>query len=132
LILMDAGPMVALLSPRDRHHRSCRQALRRVREEFVTVWPAIAEAMHLLGSPKLQDLLWESLLEESPRVLPLASGDMDAMRQLMQKYADRPMDLADAALVHVAQRDGIRTVFTVDRSDFEVYRVRGQTFKILP
>jgi predicted nucleic acid-binding protein len=45
------------------------------------------------------------------------------MRELMRKYADRPMDLADAALVRVAEREGIRKIFTIDRKDFSVYRL---------
>ena len=43
----------------------------------------------------------------------------------MRKYGDRPMDLADAALVRVAEREGVQTVFTVDRADFAVYRLHG-------
>jgi predicted nucleic acid-binding protein len=124
--------MVALLSARDGHHRRCRAALKHVREELVTVWPAVTEAMYLLSTPKAQELLWEMLLDENPRILPLHLGDMDGMRRLMQKYSDRPMDLADAALVQVAEREGIRTIFTVDRKDFEVYRVAGKAFTILP
>lgn len=129
---MDTGPMVALLSPRDEYHRACRKAMGRLREELVTVWPAVAEAMHLLSSPRYQDLLWQMLLDENPRILSLGLADMAAMRKLMQKYADQPMDLADAALVQAAEREGIRTVFTVDRSDFQVYRARGKPFSILP
>jgi predicted nucleic acid-binding protein len=129
---MDAGPMVALLRTRDRHHLECLAALRQVREELVTVWPAVTEAMHLIGSPRRQDVLWKMLLDENPRVLPLGLADMAPMRRLMQKYADQPMDLADAALVHVAEREGIRTIFTVDRTDFSVYRVAGKRLSILP
>jgi len=44
----------------------------------------------------------------------------------MSKYADRPMDLADAALIRVAEREGIRRIFTVDRDDFSVYRLHGR------
>ena len=44
----------------------------------------------------------------------------------MIKYADRPMDLADAALVRVAEREGIRRIFTVERNDFTVYRLHGR------
>jgi hypothetical protein len=44
----------------------------------------------------------------------------------MRKYADRPMDLADAALIRVAEREGIRKIFTVDRKDFSVYRLHGR------
>jgi predicted nucleic acid-binding protein len=44
----------------------------------------------------------------------------------MRKYANRPMDLADAALLRVAEREGIRKIFTVDRKDFAVYRLHGR------
>jgi predicted nucleic acid-binding protein len=51
----------------------------------------------------------------------------------MEKYHDRGMDLAEAALVRVAERDRLRTIFTVDRRDFEVYRIDGRRrFKIIP
>jgi len=64
---------------------------------------------------------------------PLDASDVPRMRELMRKYRDRPMDLADAALVRVAEREKIRTIFTVDRSDFETYRPsRTWRFSILP
>ena len=67
------------------------------------------------------------------RLVPLLLDDVPRMRELMHKYRDRPMDLADAALVRVAERDEIREIFTVDKSDFEIYRIHGrQRFRILP
>ena len=56
------------------------------------------------------------------KLLPLAGEDMSRMRELMKKYKDLPMDLADAALVTVAEREKLRRIFTLDRRDFEVYR----------
>jgi predicted nucleic acid-binding protein len=51
----------------------------------------------------------------------------------MRKYRDRPMDLADAALVRVAERDRLRTVFTLDHEDFRIYRpAPGKTFTLIP
>lgn len=51
----------------------------------------------------------------------------------MDKYHDRPMDLADATLVRLAEREGLSTVFTVDHDDFETYRIGGgRRFRILP
>ena len=132
MILIDAGPLVALLNRRDRRHRQCRATLSKLREEMVTVWPAVTEAMYLLRTPEFQDRLWEMLVDENPRILALGLRDMAEMRRLMQKYSDRPMDLADAALVHAAEREDITTIFTIDRADFEVYRVRGKPFSILP
>ena len=55
-------------------------------------------------------------------LLPLGEDDFGRMRALMEKYRSLPMDLADAALVAVAERERIRHVFTLDQSDFSLYR----------
>lgn len=73
------------------------------------------------------------LVREMPAVLPLGLPDFARMRELMTKYRDLPMDLADAALVRLAERERIRRVFTVDRRDFRIYRPAGiQRFTLLP
>jgi predicted nucleic acid-binding protein len=64
---------------------------------------------------------------------PIADADLPGLEALMARYADRPMDFADATLVHVATREGIRTILTIDRADFETYRIgRNAKFRILP
>jgi hypothetical protein len=125
---------VALIHADDRHHASCREALERIREPLATVWPVITEAMYLLGfSSEAQDALWRLLERDAVKILPLDPGDVPRMRELMRKYRDLPMDLADAALVRAAERERISRVFTIDRRDFEVYRPRGiRRFTILP
>jgi len=57
------------------------------------------------------------------QLLPLGLVDLPRIRELLRKYADRPMDLADAALIRIAEREGIRKIFTVDKKDFAVYRI---------
>jgi uncharacterized protein len=127
LILVDAGPLVAIVDADDQHHATCVAALRQIREPLGTVWPPLTEAMYLLGDvPKAQEALWEILARGAVQLLPLDLGDVPRMRELMRKYADRPMDLADAALLRVAEREGIRRIFTVDRKDFAVYRLYGR------
>jgi hypothetical protein len=64
-------------------------------------------------------------------LLPFDANDIPRTRELMRKYANRPMDLADAALIRVAEREGIRKIFTVDRRDFSVYRLHNRTRPIL-
>ena len=125
---------MALIHADDRHHASCRDALERIREPLATVWPVITEAMYLLGfSSDAQDALWRLLERDAVKILPLDPGDVPRMRELMRKYRDLPMDLADAALVRAAERERISRVFTIDRRDFEVYRPRGiRRFTILP
>lgn len=125
---------MALIHADDRHHTSCREALERIREPLVTVWPVITEAMYLLDfSAGAQDALWRLLERDAVKILSLDAGDVPRMRELMRKYRDLPMDLADAALVRAAERERISRVFTIDRRDFEVYRPRGiRRFTILP
>jgi hypothetical protein len=94
----------------------------------------MTEAMHLLSfSWQAQDALCEMNALQVLHILPLDSADLPRMRQLMQKYKDLPMDLADAALVRVAEREGIRRVFTIDRRNFGVYRpAKIGRFQIVP
>lgn len=133
-ILVDAGPLVALLHRDDQHHQACVGALTKIRDPLVTVWPALTEAMYLLNfSWRAQDALWELVLDETIRPLPLEADDHRRMRDLMKKYRMLPMDLADAALVAVAERERIRRIFTVDRRDFSIYRpAKLGKFLIIP
>jgi len=127
MILVDAGPLVALVDAGDQHHAKCVATLKGLREPLATVWPPLTEAMYLLADlPKAQEALWEMLSRGAVQLLPLDSGDAPRIRELMRKYANRPMDLADAALLRVAEREGIRKIFTVDRKDFAVYRLHGR------
>lgn len=90
--------------------------------------------MYLLNfSWDAQRALWEMVEQEILQVLTLDHGDVAPMRLLMEKYRDLPMDLADAALVRVAEREGLRRIFTIDRRDFSVYRpARIGRFSIIP
>lgn len=134
MILVDAGPLVALLHADDTHHEACVDALREVKEPMGTVWPAVTEAMYLLAfSPKAQDALFEMLARHTPTLLELDGADLPRMKELMRKYRDLPMDLADAALVRVAERESCRKIFTLDRRDFQAYRpAKLGRFSLIP
>ena len=134
MILVDAGPLVALLRRDDRNHERCLEALRLLEEPLGSVRPAIAEAMYLIRTSwQAQDALWEMIETGGLELLPLDAGDAPRMRELMRKYRDLPMDFADAALVRIAEREGIRRVFTLDRRDFAVYRpTKMGRFSLIP
>jgi uncharacterized protein len=133
-VLVDAGPLVALIDRSDNYHQACREALKTVREPLGTVWPAFTEAMYLLrSSADAQRALWDMTNVGGVRFIDLGHDDCSRMKELMWKYRDLPMDLGDAALVRVAERERLRRVFTIDRQDFEVYRpYRLGRFEILP
>ena len=126
--------MVALINAADRHHERCTSVLRTLDEPLVTVWPAYTEAMYLLGfSWAAQEALWELVDREVIGLAQLDSGNHRRIRELMKKYRDLPMDLADAALVCVAERERISRIFTLDRRDFQLFRPhRMGRFQILP
>jgi predicted nucleic acid-binding protein len=132
MILVDAGPLVALVDADDQYHSRCVAALKNFREPMATVWPPLTEAMYLLADqPLAQEALWEMLERGALQLLVLDAGDAARIRELMRKYANRPMDMADGALLRVAEREGIRKIFTVDRRDFSVYRLHGRTRPVL-
>jgi predicted nucleic acid-binding protein len=132
-VLVDAGPMVAILDQSDPHHTASVAALKTLRDPLVTVWPAFTEAMYLLGASwRGQKALWSRLETGALTLAPLDEGDAPRMRELMEKYRDLPMDLADAALVRVAEREDLTRIFTLDRRHFSVYRPgRRRRFSIL-
>lgn len=132
-MLVDAGPLVALIDRGDPEHDRCAAALKGIRGPLVTVWPAFAEAMYLLGgSWPGQKALWSRLETAALGLAPLDETDVPRMRELMEKYRDLPMDLADAALVRVAERDSLTEIFTLDRKHFSIYRPgRRRRFSIV-
>ncbi|HTL02886.1 MAG TPA: hypothetical protein VL243_11685 [Vicinamibacterales bacterium] len=125
-VLVDAGPLVALLDRGDAHHGECLAALRRIRDPLVTVWPALTEAMYLLSfSWAAQLALWDMVETRTLSLAPLDELDVPRLRSLMIKYRDLPMDLADAALVRIAEREKLSNIFTLDRRHFRLYRPAG-------
>ena len=137
MILVDTGPLIALFDPKDEQHDVCVKALKAIREPIHTTTPVLTEAFHMLGpSSRGSDGLREFVLKGGLSVWFLDSGALARSFELMDQYADHPMDLADASLVVAAESLGIRKVFTVDRNDFNTYRARHghrhYSFEILP
>jgi predicted nucleic acid-binding protein len=133
-LLVDAGPLIAILNRRDRHHDRCLAVLRRTDAPMLSTWMAVTEAMYLLEfSMAAQDALLEMIERGALQILDIATTDLPDIKDLMKKYRDQPMEFADASLVQVANRHGLDEIFTLDRRDFSVYRLmRGRHFKILP
>jgi hypothetical protein len=133
--LTDAGPLIALIDADEPDHQACLAALDQLRLPLVTTWPAFTEALHLLGRAagiRGQRALWRLVTTGRLAVADLAPESVERSSQLMEAYADRPMDLADATLVALAEAEGHRRIFTLD-DDFAVYRRHGrQAFDLLP
>ncbi|MFT4009988.1 MAG: PIN domain-containing protein [Nocardioidaceae bacterium] len=126
--LTDAGALVALLDADEQDHDACVRTLLTIELPMVTTWAAFTEAMYLLDVPRkarARDALWSLVETGRLRLHDLDERATTRARALMDKYADLPMDLADATLVAVAEAEGEATVFTID-SDFRIYRLRGR------
>lgn len=133
MILTDAGPLVALVDRGEPDHEQCVDTLAKLRGPMLTTWPAFTEAMYLLGDVagwQAQEVLWR--LQQRGDLVVEMPTHLDRTAELMRRYRDLPMDLADATLVALAEERALGTVFSLDR-DFKVYRLtRGKPFKVLP
>lgn len=135
MTLTDAGPLVALIDADEPDHKTCVRVLRTLSLPLVTTWPAFTEAMYLLGRAggfAGQQALWSLCLSGRLTVVELSGPALERCAALMRKYADLPMDLADATLVALAEDRGYGRIFTLD-SDLQVYRIHGRTrFVLVP
>jgi uncharacterized protein len=125
-VIVDTGPLVALLVRTDQHHRWAVERLRELSPPFLTCAPVLAEVAHLLrrarhGVARFVDLLKSDLLRVDFDVMM----ERASVGRLLRKYADRPMSLADACLVRLAELNEGASVFTID-GDFGAYRKHGR------
>ena len=133
-VLVDTGPIVAVFSKRDAFHEICVDQLRDITPPLLTTWPVVTEAAWLLRKypPGIERLLKsvDGGLFEFPVI---SEGAGLWMARFLKKYRNLGAQLADASLVYLAERDGLETIFTLDRRDFSVYRFsRKRSFRILP
>ena len=133
-VRVDTGPLVAILSAHDEHHEVCVDVLHKLPGPLLSCWPVITEVAWLLRRyPRAIRRLLSSMDGGFLELLPLAGTEAASIASLMMKYEDMRPQLADAALVYLARRDGIKTIFTLDRRDFAVYRgSRRRAFEIVP
>lgn len=125
MTLVNTGPLVALCDPADQYHRASLRTLHKLRDPLLTTLPVLAEAFHMLrpnspGAARLRALVAKGAL------VPLWSDMPELLRSfdLMETYADQPMDFADASLIAAAESLGTLRIFTLDRRDFLKYRIR--------
>jgi uncharacterized protein len=133
-ILIDTGPMVALFSEEDQHNSRCGAALEALTPPLFTCWPVVTEAAWLLRTrPRTLYKLFGGFGNGFFTLFELDADDLAAIAELMKRYESAGLQIADAALVHLAERENIRTVFTTDRRDFSIIRLkRNRTLRLIP
>lgn len=128
-VVADSGYFVALFDETHPLHRVCRDFLRSYHGRFLTTEAVITETMARLSVPKqLRCLEWLANASQAGLLLvdrePL---DFRYIENLTRRYGDRPMDFADASIVGLTSRSGVREILTADRRDFAVYRMGRRT-----
>jgi len=131
-VLLDTGAIVALLDATDHFHQRCADALAGLRAPLITCEAAIAESCYLLRNVEgAAEAILQSIASRE-FLLPIGLADMaSSVQRVFGKYPDRQIDLADAALIHLANEFQTADILTVD-SDFHVYRWgRNNAFRLL-
>lgn len=122
IVLLDTGPLVALLNARETHHAWVKSQFATLRPPVFTCEPVLTEACHLLRQiPTGREAVMSLLLRGVIAVDLALEAEAEAVEALLRRYRDLPMSLADACLVRMAELNGRCRVLTFD-SDFEVYR----------
>jgi len=132
--LVDTGAILAMLDPHDSWHVPCKTVFRQMRMPLVTSEAVLTEVFHLTGANRAaMEAAWKFLRSGTIVVGAIEDSEMPQLRSLMLQYWDRPMDFADATLVHLANRGSLSTILTVDQADFATYRLTGKRrFQVLP
>ena len=125
MIIIDTGPFMALFDPKDAFHNHCKTILKTIKEPLTTTIPVLTETFHLItpgsyGADRLRDFILDGGVE----VWFMDEAAIVRAFELMERYADHPMDLADASLIVAGERLNTNKVFTIDRDDFSTYRIR--------
>ncbi len=124
--IADTGPLVALLDRAERHHRWVIERVEELDPPLLVCEPVLAEAMYLLARfSKAQDAIFRLLENGALSIAFRVEEHVPALRMLHQKYRDRPMSLADACVVRMAEIYEQHAVLTLD-SDFSIYRKHGR------
>ena len=134
-LLIDTGPLIALYNRQDPQHQVCRDLMELIPYgKAYTCWPVITEAAYMLRKrPPQRDDLLQSVIAGDLVLQSMRARDLKSVQNILKKYHDQQIDLADACLLHLADREEIGDVFTLDRRHFGIFRrVNGASLRLLP
>jgi predicted nucleic acid-binding protein len=132
--LIDSGAIVAMLDKTDPWHRLCQEAFRQLHLPLLTSEAVLTEIFHFVGETQSKmETAWKFVRSGALVLGTIDHQELPQIHTLMSRYWDRPMDFADATLVHLARRESISAILTIDHADFATYRIEGKRqFKVLP
>jgi len=125
-ILIDSGPLIALFHTGDNHHIKTRSFFAKHNYSFISTLAVFTEVSHFLSVNinALRDF-YEWVMYKGVIISDINQQDLPRILELTEKYADLPIDLADATLLVTAEKSGIRKIVSLDK-DFDVYRLPGR------
>src|SRR5258708_4581567 len=131
--LIDTGAILAIVDIEDYWHSACVEALNSLPVPLLTSEAVLTELFHLIGSRSHNvERAWNFVRSGALTLREITDSDLPDLMTLMARYRDRPMDFADATLVHIANREPLSLILTIDHDDFETYRIAGRKrFSIL-
>jgi uncharacterized protein len=132
-VLLDTGFIVALLDRSENFHKMCAQTVREVEAPLVTCEAVITESCYLLRNLSgASEAVIENITAGIFQVPFQLSRDTAGVKQVLRKYKDRKIDLADACLIRLADQFGTADILTLDQ-DFAIYRWgKNKPFRVLP
>jgi len=128
IILIDSGPLIALFDKSDRYHIRVVEFLKTFQGNLITTWSVLTEVSHILDfnlNVQIDFLKWVEM--GGVEVYNISQNDLSHIIEMMQKYTNVPMDLADATLMYVAHKENIKKILSID-SDFDIYRTLKSGF----
>ena len=130
-ILADTGPLVALFKSGDLHHKATVRWADSNTVRLSTTWPVLTEVCHFI-TLEGKRALFQFVENGGVTVADTTIADVKPIEEIMSKYSDRRVDMADASLVLLAERTGTTDIITIDRADFSTYRLsRNRVFNIV-
>ncbi|HIP11413.1 MAG TPA: PIN domain-containing protein [Arcobacter sp.] len=120
--IIDSGPIIALFDKSDKYHKSVLKFIESFNGELITSWSVITEVSHMLDfnlRVQIDFLKWIEL--GGIKLYDIPQSEIVNIRVMMEKYLDIPMDLADATLMYIANKEKIKNIISID-SDFDIYR----------
>ena len=132
--IIDTGPWVALIDRSESRHTECVQWLKNFSGRLYSTEAVLTEVLYILNfSITAQCAALDFVLEYVIEIVPSSTESLKKTRNLMKKYADLPMDFADATIVCLATETGMQNIITFDQKDFAVYRLpKKKSFTIMP
>ena len=120
--IIDSGPLIALFDRSDKYHNKVLDFIKSYKGKLITSWAVITEVSHMLDfnlQVQIDFLKWCEV--GGIEVYDISQAEISNIRIMMEKYIDVPMDLADATLMYIANKENIKNIVSID-SDFDIYR----------